>query len=450
MTKPRSLRVVVLVLAMGMVAVAASCGRDSGSNSSNTTASSQSSGKSGTQSAGPATTDNCQGYQAAPGVTDSSIKIGSSFPQSGLYAAFAEISKGYLGYFQNLNKTKGGVNGRQVNIVTRDDQYQAAKTKANYEQLTQSDKVFALFNVVGTPNNEAIRPAQTQQCVPNLYLATGAASFGDPAKYPWTIGSIPTYPTEMAAFVEYLKAQKPNAKIAVLYQNDDFGLGYLDSLTALVKGTKITIVAKASYDSSNVKVETQMGQLATSGADTLLLATTALACPSSLGALQTSTWNPKPLTYISATCTSSTLIGISPKGSANGVISSIYLKDPRDPEWANDAGMKQYTTTMKAYGLSQADIDNGIVGYGYSMGELLAYTIENAKSLTRVDVMNEAYHLKNVELGMLLPGIKINTNGAADPYPIEQLKIGTYNGTYWNLASQLYDFEGKSGTFTPN
>jgi branched-chain amino acid transport system substrate-binding protein len=446
MTKRRSFGAVVLILAISMVAV--SCGRDSGSSSSKTSTTSSGGGKA--QAAGPATTSDCQNYQGTQGVTDTSIKIGSSFPQSGLYAPFAEISKGYLAYFKDLNANQNGVNGRQINFVSHDDMYQSAKTKANYETLTQSDKAFALFNIVGTPNNEAIRPDQNSQCVPNLYVATGAATLSQPDKYPWTIGSIPTYETEMATFVEYLKDNKPNAKIAVLYQNDDFGLAYYDSLKALVKGTNLTIVKTASYDSSNVKVDSQISQLAGSGADTLLLATTTLACPNSLGALQSSSWNPKPLTYISATCTSSTLIGLAPKGSADGVISSIYLKDPLDPEWANDPGMKAYKSALQAAGLPQADINNGLLGYGYAMGQLLAYTLENAKSLTRVDVMNEAWHLKNVELDMLLPGIKVNTNGTQDPYPIEQMRIGTYNGTYWDLGNKLYDFEGKSGTFNAN
>jgi len=433
-------KLLALLFIIGLVAAA--CGRDE--SKSGTTSGSGGGGDGGGESAGPATTDNCIDYQATAGVTDSEIKIGSSFPQSGLYAAFAKISTGYKAYFDYLNAEKGGIGGREVNLVAKDDEYQSGKTSTNYTELTKSDNVFALFNVVGTPNNLAIRPQQNDDCIPNLFLATGDAAWGDPDQYPWTIGSIPTYPTEMAMFVDYLQTAKPDATIAVLYQNDDFGKSYLDSLNALTDGTDMSVVAEETYDSENADVSSQVTTLASSGADAFVSATTALACPNAMGSLQNSGW--EPIAYISATCISETLVSLAPPGSADGFLSGVYLKDPVDPEWADDPGMQDFQTLGKQYGIPDEDLTNGITVYGWTMGQLLQTTIENASAVERQPVMNSAWHLDNVELPMLLPGIKVNTNGADDAFPIEQMQLGQYNGTFWELQGNLFDFEGKSGS----
>jgi branched-chain amino acid transport system substrate-binding protein len=438
----------IVALFLILTVFAAACGRDDSSSSSDTTsgtaATGDTTGGDGT-AAGPADSADCESYDGTRGVTDDAIKIGSSFPQSGLFAAFSQISEGYKAQFGTVNDD-GGIRGRKIDFTSLDDEYQAGNTLSNYESL-EADGVFALFNVVGTANNLAIRDLQNEQCVPSLYLATGSQFWGDPAQYPWTIGSLPTYPTEMASLVDYLGENNPTAKVAVLYQNDDFGKGYLDALKALIEGTDITIVADTSYDPTDNDVSSQITTLSGSDADLLVLATTALACPTSLGALQESGWTQQA--YISATCTSSTLVGLAPEGSADGVLSAFYLKDPRDPQWDDDAGMVAFQEDGAAQGLDAEQLDNGIVVYGWTMGELLTHTLTEADDLTRVDVMNQSWHLDNVELSLLLPGITANTDGADDPYVIEQMRIGTYNGEFWDLGDKLYDFEGQSGEFSP-
>lgn len=426
-----------------VVALAASaCGSSRSDNTS--------SGGSATTVAGSSgfsvSTDKCQSYNPTEGISDSAITIASSFPQSGLYAAFSKISIGYQAYVKYAN-ANGGIGGKQVNLILKDDVYQPDKTKTNVEQAIQQDKAFALFNIVGTANNLAVAEDQNDLCVPNLYAATGSAAMGQPAKYPWLIGSIPTYATESANFATYLKANKPNAKVGFLRQADDFGEGYFTSFKKAIEGTQITVVADTKYNPGDADLSSQITTLAASGADTAFLATTGLPCANALNSLKSSGW--KPAAYISATCTSSTIIGLAQGGAADGVISSIYLKDPSDPEWTSDAGMQQFQTLGAQYGIGAEDLKNGIVGYGWTMGQLLVDTLKGG-DLTRQAVMTRAYNLQNVQLPLLLPGISVNTNGTTDPFPIEQMQIGIYgvNGPYWDLQGEVESFEGTSGQYT--
>ncbi len=400
----------------------------------------------GTPAAFTISTDKCDNYQGTTGVSDTEIKIGSSFPQSGLYAPYAEISKGWKAYFDYINTEKGGVKGKKITVVDYDDAYDSGKTKENVQKLIETDKVFALFNIVGTPNNKAIRSDLNKACVPNLYAATGSQLWGETEKYPWVIGSIPSYATEAATFADYLKKNKPTAKVGLLSQNDDAGQGYVAAFKKAIEGTGITIVGEETYDAGNSDVTSQVTKLKNAGADTLLLATITTVCPGALKAVNDqSGW--KPLMYLSATCTSNTIMGLAPKGSTDNLISSFYLKDPVDPKWKTDAGMVEFQTLGAKHGIDEKDLSNGLVGYGWAMGELLAKTLDKAPSLDRKAVMETAYSLQGLSPGLLLPGITVNTNGVADPFPIEQMQVGKYNGTYWVLEGDVISFEGKSKQF---
>jgi branched-chain amino acid transport system substrate-binding protein len=390
-------------------------------------------------------TSNCSGYEATQGVTDTAIKFGSSFPQSGTYSAFAKISVGYEAYFDYINDAQGGVNGRQIEMITMDDNYETARTQSNTNQLVQSDGVFSMYNVVGTPNNLAIRDDLGDQCIPNLYAGTGSQKWGETEAYPWMIGSIPAYPTEAAIFADYLKANKPDATVAILKQNDDFGEGYVEGFKAATEGTNITIVDEQTYNPTDPDVKTQINTLAASGADTALLATTALKCIQAINAMAESQWD--PTVYVSATCTSKTIMGNVQAGAGDGFLSAIYLMDPADPQWDSNSAMQEFQTLGAQYGISAEDLDNGIVGYGWTMGALLVETLKQTGEITRQSVMQTAYSLDNLELGLLLPGITINTNGEEDPFPIEQMQIGQYNGQYWELQGDIVSFEGKTGEY---
>jgi branched-chain amino acid transport system substrate-binding protein len=434
----------VLALGLAISLVAAACGdRDddddgaTGDNGATTTAP-------GEEGAFTIDLDECTSYQATQGITDDSIKIGSSFPQTGLFSAFAEISKGYQAYFDYIN-AQGGIDGRQIELVTMNDEYDPSRTRNNVDQMIQSDQVFAFFNIVGTPNNLAIRDDLTDDCVPSLFVATGSQFWGEVEDYPWLIGSIPSYATEAAIFADYLKENNPEAQVAILSQNDDFGEGYVDAFKKAIEDTDIAVVAEQTYNTEDPDVRGQITTLAGSGADTALLAATALKCPQSLNAIQESAWD--PTIYISATCTSSTVVGLANPGANDGVLSSIYLKDPSDPQWEDDEAMQEYREIGQQYGVSAEDLDNGIVGYGWTMGALLVETLRQSPELTRQAVMETAYSLNDVMVGLLLPGISINTNGEEDPFVIEQMQIGIYNGEYWDLQGELTDFEGRSGDF---
>ena len=437
-TTTRWARIGTVLVTLGLIAASCSSGRNDNASGGGGSGSTLAPG--GVQ----IDTSKCTDYQPTQGISGDTIKFGSSFPQSGLYAAFAEISKGYEAYFKYVN-ANGGVKGKKIEMITKDDQYDSGKTVANVQELTQSDGVFGLFNVVGTPNNLAIRDDLGDQCIPDLFVATGSQLWGDTAKYPWLIGSIPSYATESAIFADYLKNNKPDAKVAILAQNDDFGDGYTVAFKKAIEGTGITVVDEQKYNTTDPDVTSQVTTMASSGADTTLLAATALKCPQALNAIKDSGW--KPLTYISATCTSSTIVGLAPDAN-NGVISSIYLKDPSDPEWNDDPSMKEFQTVGAQNGLSADDLKNGIVGYGWTMGALLVDTLQQAPELTRQAVMQQAYSLSNLQVGLLLPGITITTQGSKDPYVIEQMQIGQYNGQYWDLQGNVVSFEGKTADYS--
>jgi branched-chain amino acid transport system substrate-binding protein len=433
----------MLAIGMTLSLVAIGCGGRKDNSSSSGTGGSGTTTQNG---AGAFTIDTtqCGSYNATQGITDTSIKLGSSFPQSGLYQAYANISKGYLAYFDYIN-AQGGINGRKIEVVTKDDAYDPAKTVQNVQELTQSDQVFALFNIVGTPNNEAIRDTLADQCIPNLYVATGSPEWGQTQDYPWVIGSIPSYATEGAAFADWLKANKPNAKVAILGQNDDVGKSYEEAFRGAIEGTGISVVASESYNPSDPDVKSQITTLSQSGADTALVAASALKCAQALNAIQETGW--QPTSYISGTCTSKTVVGLANPGANNGVLSSIYLKDPVDPEWASDQGVQQLQQLGPQYGLTAEDLTDGIVSYGWSMGQLMVETLKRSPQLTRQSVMETAYSLQNISLPLLLPGITVNTNGTTDPFPIEQLQIGQYNGQFWQLQGNVISFEGQTNQF---
>lgn len=467
MVRTRMARISAAALALTLVAGACGGGRDdetssgggeSGGGSGGTATSggdggSGDTGDGGSGDTGEAggfaiSTDDCDSYEPTKGVTDTEILIGSSFAQSGLYAAYADISKGWTAYFDYVNEEKGGVNGRKVTFVTKDDGYlDPNATKANVDGFVADDGVFAVFNVVGTPNNIAIRDDLGLECVPNLFAATGAQQMGEPELYPWTIGSIPAYATETAALVDYLKAEMPTAKIGVLKQNDDFGEGYAGPLAKAIEGTELTIVDQQTYNPGESDVKSQMTALRSAGADTVLIAASGLACPSSLQAVDGEAgWD--PFVYLSATCASKTLIGVAGEA-AVGAHSAIYLKEPANPEFADDPELAEFKTLGAKYGLSEDDLTNGTVLYGWIAGQMLEYVLDQDE-LTRQSVMEAAYSIDGLDLPLLFDGVTITTNGAADPFPIEAMRMSTWNGTHFDWLAEAVDFEGQTVDYVTN
>src|SRR6476660_6266259 len=329
---------------------------------------------SGPSSTSVVDTSSCPTQNDTTGVSGDTITIGTSVAQSGTYAAFSAILDGEQAYI-NYTNAKGGVTvaGKQykIKLVAKDDAYVASRTVTNVNSLLNDDHVFALLNVVGTKNNLAIRDLVNRECVPDLFAARGATQWGN-HKYPWLIGSeLVPYPLEVKRFVEYLKATKPDATIAVLKADDDFGQSYADTLTQLVKGTNLKIVKTEQYDSTGAEVKTQVNTLANTKADVFFLGGALLACPAALSAAAAAGWH--PITYMSGTCVSKVLFSVAGPA-ADKVFSVTPLLDPADPKNANDPAMKLYKAQVAKY-KPKADLLDGIVGYGWTTGALLVRTL---------------------------------------------------------------------------
>jgi branched-chain amino acid transport system substrate-binding protein len=386
--RTRPLRFFALLTVIGLLLAA--CGSSRKSSGTNTTGS----------GGGGAVVDaaNCPAGQNTVGVNTATktITVGTSLPESGLYAAFTAILKGEKSYFDYVN-AQGGVDvggtKYKINLVDKDDQYDASKTVPNVQSLVNDTKVFALFNVVGTKNNLAIRNFVNTQCVPNLLIASGAVQWGN-TKYPWMLGSeLVPYPLEMQTFVNYLKQKKPNATIAVLKANDDFGQSYADTLQQLVKGTSLKIVQTQGYDPEGAEVKSQVTSLAATHADAFVVGATLLACPAALSAANAAGW--KPITYMSGTCVSKILLSAAGPG-ADGVLSVTPLLDPADPANNSNSAMQLYKTTVKKYA-PDADVSDGIVGYGWTTGALFTEILHRSPKLDRVSVMETARTLSDVK-----------------------------------------------------
>ncbi len=399
--------------------------------------------------------EDCEG-SFTQGVTDDSILIGSSFPQSGLYSAFSLISTGYQAYFDYVNEELGGVDGRQIELVALDDGYRSGRTASNANRLVQQEGVFALFNVIGTSNNTAIWEDPVEdECVPNLYAGTGSPLWGD-QDHPWTVGSFPSYSLEAVMYAQYLQENDPDATVALLTADDDFGRAYLDTFRAEVEGTDIEVVAEETYAAGTTDTTSQITTLASTDADAVVLGTTATACPNALNAINGTNW--EPTIFISGTCTSPTLVGLAEPGAADGIISVTAFKDPRDPQWDDDEEMARFLEFGAQYGGSDIDLENTIVAYGWTMGALLVHTLEAATelsedgALTRPAVMEAALNLDNVVTGLALPTSAFNTSvEGGDKFPEEVLQLMQYSDQlgYYEFLGDPQDFEGRTAEVTP-
>lgn len=409
-------------------------------------------GGGGGGSKGAIDTTNCATDPAKATISGDTITLGTSLPQSGIYSAFKEILAGSKAYLDYMNNELGGVEiaGKKykVNLVAKDDAYDAAKTVANVQSLLDED-VFGLFNVVGTKNNLAIRDQVNEACVPNLLAATGSPAWGN-KKYPWLLGTfLVPYPDEMKALVGYLNDNKPDATIAVLRANDDFGAAYSETLASLVKGTKLKVVKVAQYDPETPDTKSQVTTLAATKADVLVLGATLLACPDALKNVAASGW--QPMTYMSGTCTSKTLMTIA--GPAGDKVMSVSpLMDPANPQLVENAAMKLYKDKIKQYAESTTDATNGIVAYGWTAGAALQHILEQAEAPNRLAVMEAARTTTMSDLGLMPDGSEFVSNIKNDWFLGENFTLVQYSTSagYFTSISELLDFNGETASFTPS
>lgn len=368
-----------------------------------------------------------------PGITASSIKLGGSYPFSGPASAYGTIGVAAKAYFDWLN-AKGGVNGRKIEFTTLDDGYEPARALQNAKQLVEQNKVFALFNTLGTANNLAAWDYLNQNKVPQVFVATGASEFGaDPSKHPWTIGWQPDYVSEARVYAEYLKKNKPNAKVAALYQNDAFGKDLLNGFKSAIQGSGVSVTAAESYEVTDPTVDSQVSKLATSKADVFLDITTPKFGAQAIHRLTEVNW--KPLHILNNVAASKTLV-LKPAGLAasKGIVSVSYFKDPEDPRWANDPAMMEYKAGLKQYA-PKADPNEPFNVYGWAAANTMAEALKQMKSPTRQALMDTVRNM-NLNIPLLLPGVSVQTS-PTDGYPIQDMQIMQFDGQHWQLQGNV-------------
>jgi branched-chain amino acid transport system substrate-binding protein len=376
------------------------------------------------------------GADAAPGITEKSIKLGGSYPFSGPASAYASIALGAQARFKAENE-QGGVGGRTIEFVTLDDAYEPQRAVTNVRRLVEQDQVFALFNTLGTPNNLAIWDYANSKKVPHVFVATGASNWGaDIAAHPYTTGWQPDYVSEANAYAEYLKTEKPGAKVAVLYQNDGFGKDLLGGFEKALEGSDVEVVASESYEVTDPTITSQMRKLAASGADTFLNITTPKFSAQAIAAIAKSDW--KPLHILNNVGASKKLV-LEPVGleNAEGIVSMAYFKDPEDPQWEADAAMQEYKAGVTKHE-PKADPLDTFTTYGWTAASTMIEALKAMKEPTREALM-EAVRSMDVEIPMLLPGVRVKMNGESDTYPIQAAQIMQFDGKNWKLQGEVIE-----------
>jgi branched-chain amino acid transport system substrate-binding protein len=370
-----------------------------------------------------------------PGASDTEIKVGNIMPYSGPQSIYAQVGRTEAAVFKMIND-RGGINGRRINFISYDDAWSPPKTVEQARKLVESDEVLLIFGSAGTQTNNAIQKYMNQKRVPQLLVASGGSKFGDYKMFPWSMGWPPTYETEGRIYARYILDNLPQGKIAILYQDDDSGRDYLRGLTEGLgeDTTKRMITAEISYDLSQPTVDSQVVALKDSGADIFFVEASPKFAAQAIRKAAEIGWKP---TVFLASISNSVGSVLKPAGLDNskGIISSNYLKDPTDPRWKDDPGIREWSAFMDQY-FPDGDKSSVFTVFGYAAAQTLVQVLKQCgDDLTRENVMKEATNLKQLELGVLLPGITINT-GLSDHYPIEQMQLSRFNGDHGELFGE--------------
>jgi branched-chain amino acid transport system substrate-binding protein len=373
-----------------------------------------------------------------PGATDTEIKIGNIMPYSGPASAYATIGKTEEAYFRKLN-SEGGINGRKINFISYDDGYSPPKTVEQARKLVESDEVLMIFNPLGTANNTAIQKYMNAKKVPQLFVSTGAAKWNDSKNFPWTMGWQPNYQTEARIYAAYILKNHPGKTIGVLYQNDDFGKDYVNGLReGLGDQAGKLIIVEASYETTSPTVDSQVVQIKSANPDIFVNISTPKFAAQAIKKLGELKW--KPVHFL--TNVSGSIGGVlKPAGYDNdqGILSTAYLKDPKDPQWKDDPGLNEWRTFMTKW-YPEGDQEDASTVFGYGVAQGLEQVLRQCRDdLTRENVMKQAANL-NFELGVYLPGTRIQTS-PTDFAPLEQLQMMRFKGESWELFGPLMSGE---------
>ncbi|SCB23520.1 amino acid/amide ABC transporter substrate-binding protein, HAAT family [Bradyrhizobium shewense] len=372
------------------------------------------------------------------GASDTEIRIGNIMPYSGPASAYAAIGKAEEAYFRKVN-AEGGINGRKIKFISYDDAYSPPKTVEQARKLVESDGVLLIFGSLGTSTNGAIREYMNEKKVPQLFVASGASKWNDPKQYPWTMGWQPSYASEARIYAKYIMKEKPDGKIGVLYQNDDFGKDYLKGLKDGLGPKASMIVLEDSYDTSEPAIDEHVVKLKASGADVFISITTPKFAAQAIKKAAEINWRP---VHIVSNVSASVGGVIEPAGLevSQGLLSASYTKDGSDPQWNADDGMKKFYDFLAQYDPKANKLDAGVV-FGYAAAQTMVKVLQMCgDDLTRENVMRQAASLKDFEPDTLLPGIRINT--APDNFaPIEQLQMMRFKGRKWQLFGEIISSE---------
>ncbi|WP_407150207.1 ABC transporter substrate-binding protein [Bradyrhizobium sp. ORS 86] len=368
------------------------------------------------------------------GASDTEIKIGNIMPYSGPASAYGVIGKTEAAYFKMINDS-GGIRGRKITFISYDDGYSPAKTVEQARKLVESDGVLLVFNSLGTATNSAIQKYMNEKKVPQLFVASGASKWNAPKVFPWTMGWQPSYQDEAHIYAKYVIKHKPDAKVAVLYQNDDFGKDYLKGLKDGFGDKAAMIVAEESYETSEPAIDNHIVKLKASGADTFINIATPKFAAQAIKKVAEIAWT--PLQFV-ANVSASVGGVMQPSGFENtqGIISAAYLKDGSDPQWNSDPGMQKFFAFLKE-DYPEANKLDGATAFGYAAAQTMVKVLDMCgDDLTRANIMKQAASLKGFAPDTLLPGITVNTS-ATDFAPIKQLQLMRFKGEKWELFGDI-------------
>ncbi len=441
----------LIALAAAMVLVAAACSRDDSSSDD----SGSDSGGDSTEEASGAFIDpsiDCADYQGTAGIEGDTIKIGTIRPADGPYAIYDQITTGLEAWVTSVNDAGGIEAGDgstyKLELIKENDSYDPGKTPALAQKLVEQDGVFAIVGAIGTENNLAVRDYLNDNCVPNIALATGSPNWGDVDQYPWYISGLPSYALEANYWLDYIAETNPEAKIALLYQDDDFGLAYKEALDKAVErsnnenGTTIEVVAEQGYNPlSGTTTEAATVQLSQSGADTFIVGVGGTPCPQTLTFIP-DTWDAE--TFISVTCAGNTAMSIAGEASL-GVIQAQVTVDPADPADADQEGVKTFLAEGAAAGLDEGQLKGGITSIGWNFGSFFELGLQEAETVDRAGIMNALFALDTGAFGLVRPEIEVITDGADDPWAIEGFRIAQRNDQGgWTELSPVKNRNGES------
>jgi branched-chain amino acid transport system substrate-binding protein len=372
-----------------------------------------------------------------PGATDTEIKIGQTMPYSGPVSAARVIGESEVAYFKMINQ-QGGINGRLVTLISLDDAYSPAKTLEQTRRLVEQDGVLAIFGSFGTPTNAAIQKYLNSNHVPQLFIQAGASRWNDPSRFPWTIPLVDLLRSEARVYGQYILTTSTDARVSVLYQNDDFGRDYLEGLTQkLGNDTAHVIVATAAYEASDPTIDSQILTLRSSGADTLLIAASPKFAAQAIRRVAEIGWQPTEfVAQVSSSVTA--VLKIAGLDKSVGIMTATSSKSVGDPQWATDPDYLAWVAFMRSY-YSNGNINDGLALVGYSNATLFAEVLRRCgDNLTRENLMAVSTHLQGVHLPGLLPGITVNTS-PTDYNPIKEMRLQRFDGQRWVLLPAIFD-----------